>query len=115
MSLTKPALAVRLQRQRARLEAEKRLLKTRPFALDHAPGKPRREHPFGHFGENPVVAEPGEHLWVGLGRQQLRKRLGTALALLGPGANGLERDHGGRPLERRQMWKTGAKRLQTAV
>jgi hypothetical protein len=48
-------------------------------------------------GENPVVAEPGERLRVGLGRQQLGERLGAALALFGPGANGLERGHGVRP------------------
>jgi len=56
--------------------------------------KPAQKHPLGHFRENPVIAEPGERLRVGLGRQQPSERLGAALALLGPGANGLERGHG---------------------
>ena len=90
---------VRLQRQWPRLEAGKRLLETRPFVLDHAPGKARAKHALGHFGENPVIAEPGERLRVGLRRQQFCERLGAALALFGPGANGLERGHGDGPLK----------------
>ena len=89
---------IRLQRQRARLEAEERLLEPRPLGLDHAPRKARRKHPPGHFRQDTVVAELGERLRIGLGRQQAGQRLGPALALLGTGANGLERGHGGGPL-----------------
>ena len=40
------------------------------------PRKACAKHPPGHFGEYPVITEPGE-------------RLGAALALLGPSANGV--------------------------
>jgi hypothetical protein len=61
------------------------------------PGQARRKDPLGHFGKNPVVAEPGERLRIRLRRQQLGESLGPALALLGAGTNGLERGHGGGP------------------
>ena len=67
------------KRERAGLEAEKRLFEPLPFVLDHAPGKTRRKHPLGHFGQNAVVAELGERLRIGLRRQQLVQRLGPAL------------------------------------
>src|SRR5581483_7405396 len=73
-------------------EAEKGLLKTRPFLLDHAPGKARRKHPLRHLGENAIVGDFLQRLRAGLGRQQLLQAAGTALALLGPGQNGLERN-----------------------
>ena len=79
----------------AGLETEERLLEPRPFGLDHAPGKARRKHPLGHFRQNAVVAELGERLQIGLRRQQAGERLGAALALLGAGADRLERGHGG--------------------
>ena len=53
------------------------------------PRKACAKHPPGHFGEYPVITEPGEGLQVGSGRQQPGERLGAALALLGPSANGV--------------------------
>jgi hypothetical protein len=44
-------------------------------------------------GEYAIVAELQQRLRVGLGPRKAGERFGAALALSGPGADGLERDH----------------------
>ncbi len=81
---------VGLERQLGRLEAKEGLLEARPFLLDHAPGKARREHALGHLRENAVVAELLKRLGARFRRQQFFERLRPALALLGAGQDGFE-------------------------
>jgi hypothetical protein len=51
-----------------RLEAEKDLFEARPLRLDHAPDEAGREYALGHLGDDAVVAELAQRLWVRLGR-----------------------------------------------
>src|SRR5258708_36925682 len=83
---------VGLERQLGWIESKESFLETRPFLLDHAPGKARGEHASGHLREDAVVAKLLQCLGVRFGRQQFFKRLRPALALLRAGANGLERN-----------------------
>ena len=84
---------VGLEGEPRRLEAEKSRFESGPLRFDHAPGEAGREHPPGHFREDAIIAELGERLRVRLRRHEPGERRGAAFALLGPGADGLERDH----------------------
>ena len=64
-----------------RLEAEKDLFEARPLRLDHAPDEAGREYALGHLGDDAVVAELAQRLWVRLGRQDAGERLGAAFKL----------------------------------
>ena len=88
---------VRLECQRGRLKAEESLLETRPFGLDHAPGKAGAEHPPCHLRKHAVVTKLDQGFRVRDRRQQFLERRRPSLAFLGARPDGFERSHAARP------------------
>ena len=85
---------VRLERQLGRLEAEEGFLEVRPLVFDDTPGKASQNTRLVISARMRSSPEFLQRLQVELCRQQLCQRFRSALALLGPGANGLEGNHG---------------------
>src|SRR6202042_2432209 len=90
------------EREPRRLEGEKSLLEAGPFGFDHAPGEAGREHALGHLGEHAVVLKLAQRFGVRFGRQKASERFSAAFALLGSGADVLERSQG--PGLRYERW-----------
>ncbi len=97
-------VVVGLEGELGGVEFQESCLEAWPFRFDHAPGETGGEDAFRHLREHAVVFQLRERLHVGFGGEQLLQRLGAPLALLGAGADGLERGrHVSSPQRNRQI------------